>query len=92
MSENNSNHVGGYLAAFTLGAAIGAGIALLYAPRSGEQTRKLLVKKGEELCDKAEETLEDAKEFIRGKKEEITAAIEAGKEALREEQQKHKKA
>jgi len=92
MSDNNANHVGGILSAFALGAIIGAGVALLYAPRSGEETRKLLVKKGEELKDRADETLEDAKSFIRGKKAEIEAAVEAGKEAMREERSKNKKA
>jgi gas vesicle protein len=92
MSNNDSANVGGYLAAFTIGALIGAGVALLYAPQSGEETRKLLAKKGEDLRDKAEESLEDAKAFIRGKQAEINAAVEAGKAAMREEREKQKKA
>ena len=93
MSDNNLNSVpvGGYLAAFAIGAVLGAGIALLYAPRSGQETRDLLIKKGNELKGKAEETLEEAKEFIRAKKSEVTAAVEAGKEAMREERAKHQK-
>jgi gas vesicle protein len=93
MSENNSNSVpvGGYLAAFAIGAALGAGIALLYAPRSGKETREILAKKGLELKDKAEDVLEEAKDFIRSKKQEVTAAVEAGKEAIREERAKHQK-
>lgn len=92
MAEYNSSQVGGYLAAFAIGAALGAGIALLYAPRSGKETRELLARKGRELKDKAEEGFEDAKEFIREKKAEIHAAVEAGKEAMREERAKHQKA
>ena len=50
MSDNNeSSHAGGYLAAFAIGALVGTGAALLYAPRSGKETRKLLAKKGREL-------------------------------------------
>ena len=93
MSVNNeSNHVGGYLAAFAIGALIGTGVALLYAPRSGKETRELLATKGRELKGKATDALDDAKDFIEGKKAELAAAIEAGKDAMREERAKHQKA
>ena len=91
MSENNSCPVGGFLAVFAIGALAGAGIALLYAPRSGEETRKLIAAKGRELKGKAHDAIEDAKDFIDGKKAEIAAAVEAGKEAMREERAKHQK-
>lgn len=94
MSENSSNQVpvGGYLAAFAIGAAVGAGLALLYAPRSGKETRAILAQKSHDLKDKADELLSEAKDFVRSKKNEITAAVEAGKEAMREERAKHNKA
>ena len=83
MSEDNNNgRAGGLLIAFTIGAAIGAGVALLYAPRSGKETRKLLARKGKELKDQATETIEDAKEFIAEKKASLLGAVDAGKEAL----------
>ena len=91
MSENNSCPVGGFLAVFAIGALAGAGIALLYAPRSGEETRELIAAKGRDLKDKATGALGDAKDFIDDKKAEITAAVEAGKEAMREERAKHQK-
>ena len=91
MSENNSYPVGGFLAVFAIGALAGAGIALLYAPRSGEETRNLIAAKGRELKGKATDAIEDAREFIDGKKAEIVAAVEAGKEAMREERSKHQK-
>jgi len=93
MSENNeSTRIGGYLAAFAIGALVGTGVALLYAPRSGKETRDLLAKKGRELKGKAADVLDDAKDFVQGKKAEITAAVEAGKDAMREERAKHLKA
>jgi gas vesicle protein len=92
MSDNNeSTRVGGYLAAFAIGALIGTGVALLYAPRSGKQTRELLVKKGRALKGQATDAIEDAKDFIDGKKAELAAAIEAGKDAMLEERAKHQK-
>ena len=93
MSDNNeSSHACGYLAAFAIGALVGTGAALLYAPRSGKETRKLLAKKGRELKDKASEALDGATDFFQGKKAELAAAVEAGKDAMPEERARHLKA
>ena len=72
MAENDSSPITGYLAAFAIGAVAGAAIALLYAPQSGEETRKLIASKSKELKGKAQDALHDAKEFIDEKKSEIT--------------------
>ena len=87
MNDNNNNTtpVSGYLAAFTIGALAGAGIALLYAPCSGKETRETLVRRSRELTKKAGLALDDAKETIRGKKDHIVAAVHAGRDAIREE-------
>jgi gas vesicle protein len=66
MSENHSNLMGGLVAAFAIGALIGGGIALLYAPRSGRETRQLLAIKGRELKDKAQHAIENVKDFVGG--------------------------
>jgi len=92
MSENNSTPVGGYLTAFAIGALAGAGIALLYAPRSGKETRELIADKGRALKGQAHDAIAHAHDYIDGKKAEIVAAVEAGKEAMREERAKHQKA
>jgi gas vesicle protein len=93
MSDNNdSGCVGGYLAAFAIGALVGTGAALLYAPRSGRETRDLLAKKGRDLKGRASDALDDATDFVQGKKAELAAAVEAGKDAMREERAKHQKA
>ncbi len=39
-----------------IGAAIGAGIALLYAPKTGKETRKYLRRKAEDVRETLEET------------------------------------
>jgi gas vesicle protein len=93
MSDNNESScgVGGYLAAFAIGALVGTGVALLYAPRSGKETRELLAKKGHDLKGQASDALDNAKDFVQGKKAELAAAIEAGKDAMREERAKHQK-
>jgi gas vesicle protein len=88
MSEDTSCQACGYLTAFAIGALVGAGIALLYAPRSGKETREVLARGARKLKDKAGDALDEAKEMIREKKTEIAAAVEAGKEAMREQRAK----
>jgi gas vesicle protein len=78
--------------AFLLGGIIGAGVALLYAPDSGYETRRRLREGYDDAEDWAKDKLDDAKErlgdgsdkvkdLLGDKKEDIKAAIEAGKEA-----------
>ncbi len=74
---------------FAVRALIGAGIALLYAPQSGKETRKLLSKKARQLKDKAQDTVENAQEFISDRKADLAAVIHSGKEAA--DHAKHKR-
>ena len=74
---------------FAVGALIGAGIALLYAPQSGKETRKLLVKKGKMLRAKAQDTVENAQEFISDRKADFAAVMHSGKEVV--DHAKHKR-
>ena len=50
--------------ATTCGALAGAAIALLYAPRSGEETRRLIADKGREIKNKASDALANATGLI----------------------------
>ncbi|MDI6784327.1 MAG: YtxH domain-containing protein, partial [bacterium] len=58
---------GSILLAFAAGAVIGAGIALLYAPQSGKETRELLARKAGDLkeatVDAYEKTVEKGAEY-----------------------------
>lgn len=58
---------------FLTGAAIGAGLALLFAPQSGEQTRKQIKdfseKLGGEVKDGVDKVSERAKSFMEGAKD-----------------------
>ena len=84
---------------FVLGAAIGAATALLLAPRSGVETRKLIMSKARDGADvvtnrakavagKTSEYVERGKEVLQQQRDQISAAIEAGKRAYREEKEK----
>jgi gas vesicle protein len=88
MSEAKSPQRSG-LTIFAVGALIGAGVALLYAPQSGKETRKLLAKKGKLLRDKAQDTVENAQEFINDRKAGLVAAFQSGKEIV--DHGKHKR-
>ena len=82
-----------------LGAMIGATAALLLAPRSGEETRKLIASKAREGADvitnrskevagKTTEYVDRGKELLQQQRDQISAAIEAGKQAYKEEKEK----
>jgi gas vesicle protein len=82
-----------------LGAAIGAATALLFAPRSGVETRKLIATKAREGADlianrtkavagKTSEFVERGKEILQQQRDQLSAASEAFKQAYREEKNK----
>jgi len=59
---------GDFVKGLLIGGAIGALLGIIYAPKSGKETRKELAKKAEELAKKAEELKEKAKaEFAQAK-------------------------
>lgn len=84
---------------FMLGAFMGAVTALLLAPRSGEETRRLIAEKareradylasrGKEVAEKASGFVERGKEAIQQQRDQLSAALEAGKQAYKEEKAK----
>ncbi len=50
---------------FLVGLGIGIGLGVLFAPRSGEQTRSNIRERAGELADTARETLEQGRERVR---------------------------
>lgn len=60
MSDNN-NEFGAFMSGLIIGGIAGAITALLLAPQSGEETRKVIIDKSLEIKDKAVETVEDAR-------------------------------
>ena len=67
----------GSFGSLLLGGAIGAGIALLFAPKKGEDLRKDLLAKISELCDKLKDVdSEEVKKTIEKKVNEIKTGID----------------
>ena len=79
MADNGNS--ASVLVAFALGAAVGAAIALLYAPASGEETRRRLAQKAREGRQKAEALARDGREFLDRQRENISTVMERGREA-----------
>ena len=88
MAKEESSGVGGILAAFFLGTVVGAAVALLFAPASGQETREFLGEKAREGRAKASETARQTREVLNRQRETIAAAIERGREAYREAREK----
>jgi gas vesicle protein len=61
-----------YAFALAIGASVGAGIALLYAPQSGVQTRKKLKRSAED----ASEQLEDAAKYLKKQADHLSTEAE----------------
>jgi gas vesicle protein len=81
---------------FIIGGLIGAVLGILYAPKSGKETREEICNSAEELLEKAKAQSEEAsrkieqlagreKELYVGKKEKLKKALEAGVEAFKQE-------
>lgn len=80
---------------FALGFGIGIAVGVILAPRSGEETRQFLrskagegkdylKKQGDTLCGSAGGAVERGKSAVLRQKDQLTAAVEAGKRAYRE--------
>ena len=106
MSDDRDAAASSVILSFLLGGVAGAALALLYAPRTGRETREYLggklregAERGRELRDQAVERgrtfLDDAggfvdrqREVMDDRKERFSAAVEAGRQAYREERNK----
>lgn len=104
--DNNASRMGYFLA----GMGLGAVVALLFAPRSGKETRDYISQRAEEgrdylkqraeegrefvstrsreLRSQAEHAVDKAKDVVSKQKEQLSAALEAGKAAYQEEKSK----
>jgi len=75
---------GGGVGPFLLGAILGAGIALLYAPRSGEETQKDLKDRARKLRGAAEDRMREVQEQVEARLEQARAELLERVEAIRE--------
>jgi gas vesicle protein len=80
---------------FFLGLGLGVAVGVLFAPKSGEETREYIRSKagesadyvrrrGSDLREAAEDAIDRGKETLRRQKDNLSAAVEAGKQAYRD--------
>ena len=85
--------------AFLGGAIAGAIAGILLAPKSGEETRRVLKsyarKAEEEVIERAkearaalDEVIERGKHFVAEKRVDVEAAVKSGKEAIKDKMEK----
>jgi len=66
---------GGGVGSFLLGAMIGAGIALLLAPQSGEETRRDIKRKAREVSDAAKDAAGDLQDTVADRYSRAKASV-----------------
>jgi gas vesicle protein len=69
------------------GALIGAAVALLYAPQSGERTRRWILRKHEDVRDRAADLSGDLVEKVEDLGRSAARQIDAGKEYVGEKKE-----
>jgi gas vesicle protein len=88
-----ADNVGSKVSFFLVGVGIGALLGVLFAPKSGDETRDYLSKradegrdfaqkKARELRERADDLIERGKDVAARKRDSLTAAVEAGREAF----------
>jgi gas vesicle protein len=93
------DNTGSKVSYFLVGLGIGALVGILFAPKSGEETREFLAQKAEEgkeyaqrkareLRERADDLVERSKQVATRQKESISAAVDAGREAYQREKSK----
>lgn len=74
---------------FAMGIAVGAGLAILFAPKSGEETREQIAGTVEEgigrVAAKSQQWATQARDTADQIKERVRGATEAGRQAYEEE-------
>lgn len=91
MADSDSNSFLWFLAGLGIGAAVG----ILYAPKSGQETREAIRQAAEEgrdavgararqYRDQAQQWVDRSKQYVDSQRDQIRSAFEAGKAAYRE--------
>jgi gas vesicle protein len=94
-----ADNTGSKISYFLVGLGVGAMLGILFAPKSGEETREFLAKKAEEgrefaqrkareLRERAGDLIDRGKEVATSRKDALTAAVDAGREAYQREKAK----
>lgn len=94
----DKNKIISMISMFAVGGLIGAGVALLMAPQSGQKTRSLIRDKSMELKDKAVGTVEDTRsraestlnDITSQTKDRVSSLTQKGKDKIQGQSEKMK--
>jgi gas vesicle protein len=79
--RDDGREAGTVIVAFVLGAVTGAAVALLTAPASGDEVRRIIGDKARDGRERANEAARQGKEFLNRQRENLSTAVERGREA-----------
>lgn len=82
MMDNRGENGNGKMAGFILGSLIGAGMALLFAPGSGQDTRRRLGASMKGIGDRARDLASDAGHELRDGAREVKSQIDGVKDRM----------
>ncbi len=90
--ERRGGGAGSGVALFLLGAAVGAGLALLFAPQSGEETRAQLRRGARRMKRKARDLADSGRDMVDDLQRQGRAAAKDARAALEERLARHRQA
>jgi gas vesicle protein len=74
--ERHEGGGGGGIGSFIIGLAVGAGLALLLAPHSGEETRRAVARRARRAQDAAQDFVEDVSGTVADKFNQVRTTVE----------------
>ncbi len=80
MANQQGIGAGGVLFAFAAGAAVGAAVALLFAPAKGEETREYLSQRAKEGRDRAAEAARQGRDMVNRGRDTLTTAFDRARD------------
>jgi gas vesicle protein len=92
MPEETASSRDSKLVYLLIGLGLGSLISILFAPKSGGETREYLTGKANELKKRAAMAVEQGENVITDRKERLIAAIDTGREVYKQEIAKAKAA
>lgn len=84
MARDDGGAAATVITAFVLGAITGAAVALLMAPATGEDLRRMVRDKARESADAAAEAARQGREFVNRQRDQVVEAIERGRDAYQQ--------